>query len=545
MKKFVAMLATGTLALSFYSTTALVQPADAASAASLTADSFKDLQGIDASLKAKIDAMLAAQVFEGVSADTFGIRDHMTRAQFAKVAALIFDLSVDSSVTTSSFSDVQPTDAANGWAIPYIEAAKKAGLIDGITETTFAPGEQVTAGQLDTILLKGLGQQVDTTGTPWFADAVKQAAALGIHPTGKTGDAAADRADLVASSYAVKKLVDKETESPAAPADPPASPAPVSIVSVQASSDNAKVQVALDQEVDTAKATLTLTRGGAVVPASAQWAADKKSATLTASAALAAGDYTVTLTGLDASAVKRATGSFTIKATVSSGSGSYEIKQTLELANVIDSGLTEVASGSNGLETKANAEDPTVSKFAKEVKINVTSGGEAVAVPGIIKAITSSDPSIVKVGVSADNRGYVLGNKAGTATLNIMFKALDGDDKLMQATVVVKADGVVGKIIRAGRTTYHHDLSASSQFDAYEAMDLSITDNYDIKYEKSEIKKYNFALAVGFTATAIEGGGSVEVGQDGIVRISGTVTSFELGAVLPSGESAVTYVRVE
>ncbi|MEK8127980.1 S-layer homology domain-containing protein [Paenibacillus filicis] len=537
-KKLAALVAAGAMAFSFTTTAALLQPAGTALAAEAikTTDSFQDLKNIDASFKARLNAMLADGIFDGVSSDTFGLHDPMTRAQFAKVATLIFGIKVDSSVKVSSFSDVRADDSANSWAIPYIEAARKAGLIEGVTDTTFAPGAQVTAGQLDTILLKGLGKKVDATGTPWFADAVKQAAALSIHPIGKTGDIAADRADLVNSSYAARDLHEEQTKPPVVPA---------SISSVTASGDKLKVQVELDTAVDTAKATLALKKGDTVVSAVTSWSIDKKSATLTVSTELTPGDYTVTLGGLDAAAIKLATRTLTVSGGVSSGGTNYDTLQTYEIANVRDSGLTEAATGNNGLETRANAENPVMSKFAKEIKVKVTSGGEEVAVPGIIQAMTTSNPSVVDVGVSDDNRGYILGNKAGTATLNIMLRTLNGDTKQIQATVVVKSDSVNGQELKAGNTSYTHDLSASSEFDAYEAMDLSITDNYGIKYEKDEIRKYNFALASLFMVNRIEGDGTVQVTQDGKVHIIGTVTSFELTSVLPNRKQVTTFVKVK
>ncbi|UJF32984.1 S-layer homology domain-containing protein [Paenibacillus hexagrammi] len=548
MKKTLSLLAASTMAFSFFATSALVGPqgtASAAEAAVKTSASFTDLQDIDAGLKAKIDAMLEAKIFEGVSEDSFGIHENMTRAQFAKVATLIFGIEVDHTVKVSSFADVHADDPANGWAIPYIEAAKKAGLIDGITDTTFAPGDQVTTGQLDTILLKGLGKKVSMTESPWYADAVKQATGLGIHPAGKAGDTAADRSDLVTSSYATNEQI-----KPTTPETPAAEQTPVSVKSAQASSDNKKITVTLDGEVDTTKATLALTKGTASVQTTVAWASDKKSATLTADSALDAGDYTVTLGGLDASQVKTAAASFTVAASstsTSTGSTTYTTK-TYELANVLDSGLTDAATGLNGLETQVNAENPTVSKFAKEIEINVTSGGDAVAVPGLVETITSTDPSVVAVGVTADHHGYAIGKKAGTATLNILFKAINGDIKTMQANVTVKSDSVAGKTMEVGNTSYE---ASSSTFNAYEAMDLKIVDNYGIEYEKDEIQKYNFALATLFITNHVEGDkdagatGTVEVAQDGTVTITGNVTSFELTSVLPSGAEATTYVTVK
>lgn len=534
MKKTFALIAASTIAFSSYTSAALVGPAGQALAAAPTTASFQDLQNVDAGLKSKIDALLAAGLFEGVSADSFGIHQSMTRAQFAKVAALLFQLKVDMALRVSAFADVRADDAANGWAIPYIEAARQAGLIDGVTATTFAPGDPVTAGQLDTLLLKGLGKKVTTTGAPWFADAVAQAGALGIHPAGKAGDAVADRADLVGAAYAAR-------ESLTPPVTPEAKP--VSVVSVKAAADKVRIEAAFDQPVDTEKATLTLTRNGTTIAATPTWAADRKSVSLTSGDAFAAGDYTVTLGGLDSSAVGTASGSVTISAT-SSAAGDYSVLAVYELGNVLDSGITAGATGLNGLESRANAENPALSKLAKEIEVNVVSNGRTVAAPGLVQSLTSSDPSVVGTVVTSDRRGYIIGKKAGTATVSVLVRTTSGEVKALQASVVVKDDGVYGKTIKADTTDYRV-AQATTTFNAYEAMDLTIVDNYGVKYEDDEIVKYNFALQTLFIASNVEGGGTVNVDADGTVHLTGTVTYFELKAVLPAGAQAVTNVTVE
>ncbi|KIL39650.1 hypothetical protein SD70_18565 [Gordoniibacillus kamchatkensis] len=163
----------------------------------------------------KIDALLAEGVMEGVSADTFGIQQNMTRAQFAKVLDLSSGVRVDMNVTASSFTDVKADDPANGWSIPYVEAAKKVGLIDGMTDTTFAPGDNVTVGQLATALLKSVGKKPDLSGSPWYAKAVQDAKQLGLIAADADGAAAATRADLVVGGYAVYKTkLDQSAPAP-------------------------------------------------------------------------------------------------------------------------------------------------------------------------------------------------------------------------------------------------------------------------------------------------------------------------------------------
>ncbi|WP_135546849.1 S-layer homology domain-containing protein [Paenibacillus cymbidii] len=192
--------------------------------ATKTSADFQDLQGIDAALKTKIDALLSKGVFEGVSDDSFGIDENATRAQFAKVLTLIYGVKVDDSVTTSSFADVRADDAANGWAIKYIEAAKKAGLIDGKSDTTFDPGANTTLGEFATAIVKGLGVKPDMTGTPWYADAVKQAIDKKVLPEDTDGAKLATRSDLVIGSYGGQQVYEKIASSSSPSPSPSASP---------------------------------------------------------------------------------------------------------------------------------------------------------------------------------------------------------------------------------------------------------------------------------------------------------------------------------
>lgn len=189
-----------------------------------TSADFKDLAGIDAALKAKIDALLSKGVFEGVSDDSFGIQENMTRAQFAKVLTLIYGVKNDDSVSTSSFADVRADDAANGWAVSYIEAAKKAGLIDGKSDSSFDPGANTTLGEFATALVKGLGVKPDTSGSPWYADAIKQAIDKKVLPEGSDGSKLASRADLVVGAYSGQMAYAELIPTPTPTATPTPTP---------------------------------------------------------------------------------------------------------------------------------------------------------------------------------------------------------------------------------------------------------------------------------------------------------------------------------
>ncbi|ANY65992.1 hypothetical protein BBD42_05600 [Paenibacillus sp. BIHB 4019] len=140
-----------------------------AASAKSSAD-FTDLKDLDAATKAKFDALISAGVFDGVSEGTFGLKEEMNRAQFAKVAALVFDLKVDSGLKTSSFNDVGSDSASYGYALPYIEAIKKAGITDGVGQGSFEPAGKVTKEQLATFLIRGLGKQEEAEQTPGVED---------------------------------------------------------------------------------------------------------------------------------------------------------------------------------------------------------------------------------------------------------------------------------------------------------------------------------------------------------------------------------------
>jgi hypothetical protein len=135
-----------------------------------TSADFTDLKDLDAATKVKFDSMISAGIFDGVSDTEFGLNDKMNRAQFAKVAALIFSLDVDKSATTSSFSDVSADDSANGYALPYIEAIKAAGITDGYSPGEYNPAGDVTKEQLAAFLVRGLGMEKDAQASPGVRD---------------------------------------------------------------------------------------------------------------------------------------------------------------------------------------------------------------------------------------------------------------------------------------------------------------------------------------------------------------------------------------
>ncbi|MCY9660484.1 S-layer homology domain-containing protein [Paenibacillus chondroitinus] len=300
MKKTLSVVLTSAMALSMFSSLAF--------AAKSSAD-FTDLKDLDAATKAKFDAMISAGIFDGVSETTFGLKDEMNRAQFAKVAALIMGLDVNKDLKTSSFTDVSIDDAANGYALPYIEALKTAGVTDGYAEGQYNPAGKVTKEQLATFLVRVLGQDeaakgktgTDATVSGWAQGYVALALELKLLSNGEDGTfggmANATRDLLLTGAYEAKQQY--------VPAGK------VSVTGAKATGAQ-QVTVTFNKPVDVEKAKLTLKKGSSEVVTTAKFADDKKSAVLTLSdVKVSKGEYTVTVSGLDAATVDKTTATFT------------------------------------------------------------------------------------------------------------------------------------------------------------------------------------------------------------------------------------------
>ncbi|MBP1965782.1 S-layer homology domain-containing protein [Paenibacillus aceris] len=299
MKKTLSVVLTSAMALSMFSSLAFAK----------TSADFTDLKDLDAATKAKFDAMISAGIFDGVTDTTYGLKDEMNRAQFAKVAALIMGLDVNKDLKTSSFTDVSVDDAANGYALPYIEALKTAGVTDGYAEGQYNPAGKVTKEQLATFLVRVLGQDeaakgktgTDATVSGWAQGYVALALELKLLANGEDGTfggmANATRDLLLTGAYEAKQQY--------VPAGK------VSVTGAKATGAQ-QVTVTFNKPVDTDKATVALKKGTTDVVTTTKFSDDKKSAVLTLTdVKVSKGDYTVTVSGLDAATVDKTTATFT------------------------------------------------------------------------------------------------------------------------------------------------------------------------------------------------------------------------------------------
>ncbi len=97
---------------------------------------------------------------EGYSDGSFGGTRNIIRAEIATIFARLLDLDVDSKIT--SYKDIK----SNHWAIGYIEAVSKEGLMEGYGHGIFAPDQAITRAEFATIIARYLSVERDSTLLP-------------------------------------------------------------------------------------------------------------------------------------------------------------------------------------------------------------------------------------------------------------------------------------------------------------------------------------------------------------------------------------------
>ncbi|MHB8071059.1 MAG: ABC transporter substrate-binding protein [Candidatus Cryosericum sp.] len=102
----------------------------------------------------EITALTAKKVIGGYADGTFKPEGKVTREEFAKMIVVAKGLAL-LKPGKATFSDV----AASRWSYGYVEAAAKAGYINGIGGGKFAPAAQIKRQDMAVLLVRVLGQQ--------------------------------------------------------------------------------------------------------------------------------------------------------------------------------------------------------------------------------------------------------------------------------------------------------------------------------------------------------------------------------------------------
>lgn len=102
-------------------------------------------------------------VINGRGDGSFAPNDYVTRAELVKL--LICAFNIDLQTAEAVFADVNIGD----WYAAYVTTAFKKGIVNGLTEASFAPNEPVTRQDL-CVMAARLAQNAESAGTLSFAD---------------------------------------------------------------------------------------------------------------------------------------------------------------------------------------------------------------------------------------------------------------------------------------------------------------------------------------------------------------------------------------
>lgn len=152
---------------------------------------FNDLNQLPASQVQGINEAVQTGMLSGYPDGSFQPQMNMTRMEFAVVLAKALHLAPIAD--GASFSDVP-----NNWASGYIEAVKRAGLMNGDANGKFNPKAWMNREQLATIFVRAIGASDVSSNSllslanqgdvsSWADSAVKTAVTLGLLPSGENG----------------------------------------------------------------------------------------------------------------------------------------------------------------------------------------------------------------------------------------------------------------------------------------------------------------------------------------------------------------------
>ncbi len=184
-------------------------------------------------------------------------------------------------------------------------------------------------------------------------------------------------------------------------------------------------------------------------------------------------------------------------------------------------------------------------------KLSVTAkdeSGNKVKLPSnYIRDISASDPNVLAYAKSGANDAYIVGNKAGTATVSAVVYTNKGELINLTQDVTVKADAITVDSITAGKSSKAHVAGTQYAYDYFTKDDdnkLTVKDQYGVSYKNEEIYGAFNALGILYTVKVTSGTGLVtmdaKTGQ--ITNVDATVNEYVITASAPNGKSVQVVV---
>ena len=111
---------------------------------------FADMQGHWA--ESEVEQLGSKRIVKGVTADGYAPNRNVTRAEYASLLVRALGIKTEHAGVGDVFEDV----AAASWYAVEVEAAYRAGLVQGISSTQFAPEAQITREQIAVMLMNAM-----------------------------------------------------------------------------------------------------------------------------------------------------------------------------------------------------------------------------------------------------------------------------------------------------------------------------------------------------------------------------------------------------
>ena len=137
-------------------------------------------------------------VINGYQDGTYRPDGVVTRAEVAKLIVSALGLADQAEGSTSSFTDLQLAQ----WAEGYIGYAQSLGILEGDGDGTYRPGDAVTYNEFAAAVIRALGYTEDSLQGTWPAIYVQKATALGLfNNVSNGGSTGANRGDIAVMLY--------------------------------------------------------------------------------------------------------------------------------------------------------------------------------------------------------------------------------------------------------------------------------------------------------------------------------------------------------
>lgn len=135
----------------------------------------------------EINYLTSKGIINGYEDNTFRPEAKITRAELVK---MIVSATGKTKSSTSDFSDV----ASNHWAKKYIDIAVANNLVKGDDAGTFRPEDNITYGEVATILVRAMGEEraAEKLDLSWPLNYIKEAEELKLFNGYRTNDLVAD-----------------------------------------------------------------------------------------------------------------------------------------------------------------------------------------------------------------------------------------------------------------------------------------------------------------------------------------------------------------